>query len=104
MKIYPLDPHSVGEDCYIVMSKGHHEAHEFMRAVRRNGYDWQLGWPTQDWYRAVPCNVEGGCKYVEAAPGSRGAFPVTVAVEAYGEDVYMKPAQNNEQKLGGEQS
>lgn len=30
MKAYPLDIESVGEDTYIVMSRGHHDLEQFM--------------------------------------------------------------------------
>ena len=30
---YPLSVENVGEDTYILMSKGHHDVHEFMRAT-----------------------------------------------------------------------
>ena len=33
MKPYPLDIESVGEDTYIVMSRGHHDVREFMVEV-----------------------------------------------------------------------
>ena len=87
---YPLDIKNVGEDVYIVMSKGHHDPHEFMRAVRDAGYDWPLGKPTHEWMRAIPAPKDSGysCLYVEAEPGSRGAFPATYSHEAYGDDMY----------------
>ncbi|KVD52493.1 hypothetical protein WM11_25760 [Burkholderia ubonensis] len=44
-KTYPLDIQNVGDDTYIVMSKGHHDVHEFMRQVRADGFDWPLGMP-----------------------------------------------------------
>lgn len=89
---HPLKIENVGEDTYILMSKGHHDLHEFMRAVREAGYDWPLGMPAHMWMRAVPTRDTGyRCKYVEATPGSRGAFPCTYAWEAYGPYAYAPP-------------
>lgn len=88
-KAYPLEIESVGEDTYIVMSKGHHDAHAFMAAVREAGYDWPLGMPKHVWMRAVPTRQPYmRCLYFEADAGARGAFPCTYAWEAYGEDRY----------------
>lgn len=88
-KGYALDVENVGEDTYILMSKGHHDVHEFMLAVRAD-YSWPLGMPTHEWMRAIPAPASSGyrCLYVEAKPQSRGAFPATYAREAYGEDRY----------------
>lgn len=92
---YPLDPVSVGEDTYMVMSKGHHDPYKFMRAVREH-YSWPLGFPTHEWMRAIPAPKGSGytCLYVEAKPGSRGAFPCTYTREAYGDDAYEATAGN----------
>lgn len=86
---YPLSVENVGEDTYILMSKGHHDVHKFMRAVRAD-YQWPLGMPTHEWMRAIPAPKGSGyrCLYVEAKPGARGAFPATYAREAYNEDRY----------------
>lgn len=94
-KRYPLCVENVGEDTYILMSKGHHDVHEFMRAVRAD-YSWPLGMPTHEWMRAIPAPKDSGyrCLYVEAKPYSRGAFPATYAREAYGEDRYEAQAPN----------
>lgn len=94
---YPLRVENVGEDTYILMSKGHHDVHEFMRAVRAD-YSWPLGMPTHEWMRAIPAPKDSGyrCLYVEAKPHSRGAFPATYAREAYGEDRYEAKAPNGE--------
>ncbi len=92
---YPLNVENVGEDTYILMSKGHHDVHEFMRAVRAD-YSWPLGMPTHEWMRAIPAPKDSGyrCLYVEAKPHARGAFPATYAREAYGEDSYEAQAPN----------
>lgn len=83
-KTYPLQIENVGEDTYIVMSRGHHDADEFMRAVRAAGYDWSLGKPSHRWMRSVPTRKEGyRCLYVEANEGARGAWPATYAHESY---------------------
>jgi len=86
---YPLIVENVGEDTYVLMSKGHHDPHAFMRTVRAD-YSWPLGFPTHEWMRAVPAPRNSGyrCLYVEAKPGSRGAFPCTYTREAYNADTY----------------
>ena len=97
---YPLSVENVGEDTYILMSRGHHDVHEFMRAVRAEGYTWPLGMPTHEWMRAIPAPKDSGfrCLYVEAKPGARGAFPATYAREAYNEDRYEAKAPNDQVK------
>lgn len=93
---YPLEIQNVGEDEYILMSKGHHDPHHFMRAVRDAGYDWPLGMPRHVWMRAVPTRIPGyRCMYHEVLPHARGAFPATVAWECYGEGMYVPPEQQN---------
>lgn len=85
---YPLDIQNVGEDTYIVMSKGHHDFDAFMAAVRVD-YDWPLGPPKHMWMRAIPTKQPYmRCLYVHAEPNTRGAFPCTYSWEAYGEDTY----------------
>ncbi|PYE13388.1 hypothetical protein C7410_14743 [Paraburkholderia silvatlantica] len=79
-KVYPLIIESVGEDDYIVMSRGHHDPHEFMRAVRANGYDWPLGMPSHRWVKSTPSR--DGCRYNFVREGTRGAFPATYSHEA----------------------
>ncbi len=85
-KDYPLSIENIGEDEYRLMSRGHHDFDVFMACVRETGYDWSLGMPEHIWFRAVP--GEEGTRYLDAQPGSRGAFPVTYVAEAYGEDQY----------------
>lgn len=87
---YPLDIQNVGEDIYMLMSKGYHDPHEFMKAVTDEGYDWPLGWPTHEWVRTIPAPKNSGYAfiYIKAEPGSRGAFPATYAREAFGDDIY----------------
>lgn len=88
-KIYPLEIENIGDNTYILMSRGHHDVHEFMKAVRKDDCDWCLGMPTHLWFRAVPTRLAGwSCKYHVAKEGERGAFPVTHCQEAYGEDTY----------------
>lgn len=101
MKTYPLEVYPCSEDAYQVMSRGHHDPHEFMRATRQAGYDWPLGMPTQGWFRVVP-DQSGDYPlglYVEAEPNSRGAFPVTIATEAYGDDRYEALTDNAEAEV-----
>lgn len=87
MKQYPLEILSVGDDDFMVMSKGHHDPDAFMAAVAKAGYgDWPLGSPTHEWVRITPSrNPEYSHYYTTAEPGSRGAFPATYAREYYGD-------------------
>lgn len=88
-KSYPLEIENVGEDVYILMSKGHHDPHEFMAAVRAQGYDWPLGLPTQNWVKTAPSrDVAYSCWYHLVPDGTRGAFPATYVHEAHGESRY----------------
>jgi hypothetical protein len=87
---YPLIIENVGENDYIVMSRGHHDPHEFMRKVREEGYDWPLGFPKHEWVKMTPANDGGehNCFYNFVTEGTRGAFPATYAHEAYGDERY----------------
>lgn len=87
---YPLEIENVGENDYIVMSRGHHDPHEFMRRVRAEGYDWPLGMPTHRWVKMTPANDGGEHNffYNFVDKGVRGAFPATYAHEAYGDKRY----------------
>lgn len=85
-KSYPLDIQNVGDDTYIVMSKGHHDPDEFMRAVREAGYDWPLGKPEHKWVKATPCPPSCGehtCHYTIEDEHRPGRFPATYAWEHY---------------------
>lgn len=89
MKNYPLEIENIGDDIYTLMSRGHHDPHEFMRKVREEGYTWPLGMPTHLWFRTTPDSTgDHVCIYSEAKPGSRGAFPVTYATEAPYAELY----------------
>lgn len=88
-KPYPLEVENVGEDTYILISRGHHDIHEFMLAVREAGYDWPLGVPTHIWMKTVPTRRDGyRCWYEPVPAGTRGAWPCTHVQEAYHEDRY----------------
>lgn len=89
MKSYPLEIENVGDDDYIVMSRGHHAPDEFMKAVRAEGYDWPLGMPSHRWVKQTPSrDGNHSCWYNFVAEGTRGAFPATYAHEAYGDERY----------------
>lgn len=91
---YPLEIRNVGDDTYIVMSKGHHDPHLFMRAVREEGFDWPLGMPEHRWVKAVPCPPSCGlhtCHYATSDTPRKGWFPATYAWESYGENAYKPP-------------
>lgn len=90
-KTYPLDIQNVGEDTYIVMSKGHHDPAKFMDAARKDGYDWSLGMPQHLWVKTVPCGRSCGehsCHYEVSDKPRKGWWPATYAYEAYGDDTY----------------
>lgn len=88
-KTYPLSIDSVGSDEYIVMSRGHHDIHDFMKAVRADGYEYPLGVPVHRWAKFTPDPTgEFSRRYHFVKEGTRGAFPVTYAWEAYGEERY----------------
>ena len=91
---YPLDIRNVGDDTYVVMSKGHHDPHDFMRAVRAEGYDWPLGVPQHKWVKTVPCAPSCGghsCHYELSDQQRPGWWPATYAWEAYGDAAYKPP-------------
>lgn len=87
-RTHQLDIENIGGDVYVLMSKGHHDPHEFMRHARAEGYDWPVGMPEHIWMRCIPPPPGYSTWYVEAKEGARGAFPATYASEAYGEDTY----------------
>ena len=89
-KAYSLEIENVGEDTYILMSRGHHDPHEFMRQARADGYGWPLGMPKHYWTKRIPAARGSGyyCHYVMVPEGTKGAFPTTYAHEAYGGDQY----------------
>ncbi len=87
-KSYPLEVESIGEDVYIVISRGHHDIHEFMRAVRAD-YSWPLGVPTHIWMKTRPSRDPGYTCFYDVVPeGTRGAWPATHVQEAWGDDSY----------------
>jgi len=85
-KSYPIEIENAGDDTYILMSRGHHDPHEFMRKAREEGYNWPLGMPTHHWVKMTP--VRGGFRYHFVDKETRGAFPATYAHEAYSEKRY----------------
>lgn len=88
-KQYPLEIDNVGSHTYIVMSRGHHDVHDFMRQVREDGFNWPLGMPKHVWVKATPDPTgECVCKYNIVEQGTRGAFPATYAWEACGDELY----------------
>lgn len=75
-KVYPLDIRNVGGDEYIVMSRGHHDIHDFMKAVRSDGYEWPLGVPEHRWAKVTPDSTgEFACRYHFVKEGTRGGIP-----------------------------
>ena len=102
-KAYPLEIENVGQDTYILMSRGHHDPHEFMRQARADGYEWPLGMPKHFWTKRIPAHPKSGylCHYVMVPEGTRGAFPTTYAHEAYGQDQYEAIAHPKQHNDGG---
>lgn len=88
-KEYPLDPMSIGEDTYIVISRGHHDIHEFMRRVREEGFGWPLGVPQHIWMKTTPPpSPEYTAWYTPVKECTRGAWPCTYVTEGYHGDSY----------------
>lgn len=83
-KVYPLDPESVGEDTYIVMSRGHHDLEEFMKAAIEDRPRWCLGGPEHTWIKTIPGKGNYNSLYIHVPEGTRGAWPATYCYE-YGE-------------------
>lgn len=99
-KTYPLAPRSVGDNTYIVMSKGHHDPDEFMRAVRAEGYDWPLGKPEHKWVKTVPCRCgEHSCHYYTSDKHMHGSFHATYAWEHYELPSGVPASSNDQQKV-----
>ena len=88
-KQYALEPFSIGEDIYVVISRGHHDIHQFMRKIRED-YSWPLGVPEHIWMKTCPAPRNSGyrCWYEPVKEGTRGAWPCTYVAEAYNEDRY----------------
>ena len=97
---YPLEVVSVGEDVYCVMSKGHHDPALFMEACKREFPSWSMGKPEHLWKRTIPANdSDYSFWYIDAEPGSRGAFPVTWSVEDYSSiDTLCAPCANGNEE------
>lgn len=83
MRNYPLEVESVGDDTYIVMSRGHHDLSEFMREAVEEFPGWALGGPQQVWCKTTP--APGGWRYSFVDESVRGAWPATYCWE-YAED------------------
>ena len=86
---YPLEIESIGEDTYILVSRGHHDIHDFMRAVRAD-YTWPLGVPVHLWMKTRPARPGSGyrCHYDLVPQGTRGAWPATHVQEAWNDACY----------------
>lgn len=76
---YPLEVESVGSDTYIVMSKGHHDLEEFMKAAVDTYRGWYLGGPQHVWCKTTP--HKEGSLYNFVKEGTRGAWPATYCHE-----------------------
>lgn len=88
-KTYELDIENIGEDVYTLISRGHHDIHEFMRQVRADGYSWPLGVPKHLWMKTRPSHDPSyNCFYDAVPEGTRGAWPATYVEEAWNEDAY----------------
>jgi hypothetical protein len=82
---YPLDVESVGEDTYIVMSRGHHDLEEFMAAAVESRPSWCLGGPVHVWVKTTPGHGTHDRLYNFVKQGARGAWPATYCFE-YGDN------------------
>lgn len=80
---YPLEIESVGDDTYIVMSRGHHDLDTFIGKAVEQYPGWFLGGPKHVWIKSTPSR--GGTAYNLVSEGTRGAWPATYCWE-YAED------------------
>jgi hypothetical protein len=88
-KKYPLEIENIGGDECVLISKGHHDIHDFMKQVRGDGYDWPLGIPAHCYMKTVPTKEEGFiCRYEPVTKSTRGAWPCTIVQEDYGDRCY----------------
>lgn len=73
---YPLviEELSNGEPLFI--SRGHHDTHEFLHALRRYGVDRVTEAPEHVYFKPVPRKT-GGFQFYEYPHRISGAFPVT---------------------------
>lgn len=84
-----IDLENIGGDVYILLAKGHHTPAEFMREVRKEYPTWPMGMPKHYYCRTIPCRTgEYVCRYQWQDKPGKGAYPVTVSHEAYGDDKY----------------
>lgn len=79
------------DDCKVLMSKGHHDADEFLRAVVEWNGEPIKGWGRvrHVWQRNVPdSSGEYTMLAIPAKPNARGAYPATTIVDdaAYDHD------------------
>jgi hypothetical protein len=87
MKKYPLEIENVGEDTYHLMSKGHQDFTEFMRAVKDAYPKWPMGKPYHAYVVRAPRKGYSSFYYPCEATHPK-AIPVTCTDEAYGEEQY----------------
>ena len=87
---YPLEIENIGEDTYILISRGHHDPHEFVAAVRAADYEWPLGMPQHMWMKTLPAPKGSAYRawYSPVDEGTRGAWPCTYVREAFGAERY----------------
>lgn len=97
MKTYPLDIESVGEDTYIVMSRGHHDLELFMAEAVKERPRWCLGGPERVWIKTVPGRGSYASFYHFVPQGTRGAWPATYCYE-FGEGYERYNAIKNTQE------
>ena len=86
---YPLEIENIGDDVYVLISRGHHDIHQFMRKVRED-YNWPLGVPAHIHMKTRPAPKGSGyrCFYDVVPAGTRGAWPATHVSEAWHQDAY----------------
>lgn len=88
MRNYPLEPMKICGDFVAVISKGHHDIHDFMREVRKH-WNCVLSVPEHFYMRTVPPREDDlACWYEVVPKGTRGAWPATYAHESPMEDSY----------------
>ena len=101
MKKYPLEIRPFDDDGWILVSKGHHEIHEFMRAVAEHGNDEPMGVPQHLWFRTLPRpDHVNRVEWMLAEPVARGVWPGTMSESCSVDESYsaLYPEYANKEK------
>lgn len=85
------DLKSIGEDTYLVYSRGHHNIEDFTKYVKEEYSHWNNWFDVayHHYYRKV--GNQYGSQYIPCFYWVRGAFPVTVAQEGWEDQTQVIP-------------